>query len=444
MGPITSFGDLLRALWRRAFLIVFLSVLGTGLSLLYALSREHTWAAIAVIQIEAPRVADTLAATGTTSTSTLIKLVEQQVMSRDNILSLIETFEPFPETMSMTEQVGAMRSAVQMVELIDAEQAWRPDVTPTGLSIMVELGEADTAAAVANAIVDSIVAQAQQRVEERVSATLDFLLTEEARLRAEVAEVEAEIATFRQTNIASLPEGLTAQRERLADLNGQLLAIDGEILGLESASARLREDEIVRQRALLSERRALVTENAAQIEAAIAATPAVERELGALTRRLVQLETELQAITVQRTGAAMTQLLESQDRMSQLVVLERALPPEYPSTRSRKRIAIAGTVASVMAAVGLALALELLSKGIRSAAQMRRELGVDPVVVIPQLQRRKRAPWGGIMAGLGALAALGGAVWAAMRWGLIDQIGGFLPRRAARQDRLTAVMTPAE
>jgi tyrosine-protein kinase Etk/Wzc len=340
--------------------------------------------------------------------------------------------------------VGAMRAAVTMVELIDESQAWRPDVTPTGLSIMVELGEAETAAAVANAIVDSIVLQAQQRVEERVSATLDFLLTEEARLRAEVAQVEAEIAMFRQTNIASLPEGLTAQRERLADLNTQLLAIDGEILGLESSSARLRDDEIVRQRALLSERRALVAENVAQIEEAIAATPSVERELGALTRRLGQLETELQAITVQRTGAAMTQLLESQDRMSQLVVLERALPAEFPSTRSRKKIAIAGAVASVMLAVGVALALELLSKGIRSSAQMRRELGIDPVVVIPRLQPRKRAPWSGMLVGLGGLAALAGAVWAALRWGLIDRIAGLLPRRAAPRDRLAAVMTPAE
>jgi uncharacterized protein involved in exopolysaccharide biosynthesis len=132
----------------------------------------------------------------------------------------------------------------------------------------------------------------------------------------------------------------------------------------------------------------------------------------------------------------MTQLLESQDRTSQLVVLERAIPPEFPSTRSRKKLAIAGAVASVIAAIGVAIALELLSKGIRTSAQMQRELGIVPVVVIPKLKRRRRSPWRGLLVGVGLLAALGAGAWAAMRWGLIDRIGTLLPRRAA--------MTPAE
>ena len=157
MGPIATLDDLWRALWRRALLIVAIAGLGTGLSLLYALSRDHTWQATAVIQIEAPRVASSLTDQSTQSPSTMIKLIEQQVMSRDNIAALIDQFKPFPEDMSFTEQVGAMRGAVNMVELIDPAMAWRPDVQPTGLSITVELGDPDIAANVANAILDSIV-----------------------------------------------------------------------------------------------------------------------------------------------------------------------------------------------------------------------------------------------------------------------------------------------
>jgi hypothetical protein len=179
------------------------------------------------------------------------------------------------------------------------------------------------------------------------------------------------------------------------------------------------------------------------IEAAIAATPGVERELGAMARRLVQLEAELGVVTTRRTEAAMTQLLESQDRTSRLVVLERALPAEFPSSRSRKKIAMAGAVASVMAALGLALALELTSPGIRSAAQMRRELGVDPVVVIPTLKRRRH--WGCRVGGLFAgLVALGAAGWAVVQWGLFDRIAGLVPRRAEEPDRMMGRIQPAE
>jgi tyrosine-protein kinase Etk/Wzc len=441
MGPITSFADLIRALWRRAWLIALITLLGTGASLWFALTREHTWQAIAVIQVESPRVADSLAGTGASSTSTLIDLVEQQVMSRDSILALIDTFQPFPPALSRTEQVGAMRDAVQMIELIDPAQAWRPDVQPTGLSIIVELGDPEVAAAVANAIVDSIVLQAQQRTEDRVTATLEFLMAEEARLRADVSQVEGDIAAFRQVNLGSLPEGLTAQRERLADLNDSILAIDEELLALENASARLRDEDVVRQRTILAERRLLLAGNAAEIDAAIAATPTVERELGAMTRRLGELEAELEVIAGQRTGAAMTQLLESQDRTSQLVVLERALPPEFPSSRSRTKLAMAGAVASLMLAMGIALALEVMSKGIRSAAQMRKELGIDPVVVIPRIER-KGARRGGLLGGLAALAAGAVAAWAALRWGVIDRVMGLLsPRRAGDLGRR---VTPAE
>jgi uncharacterized protein involved in exopolysaccharide biosynthesis len=442
MGPIASFSDLIRALWRRAGLILAISILGAAASLWFAWTREHSWQSTAIIQIEGPRVANALAGAAETSTATLIELVEQQVMSRDNIMRLIDEFEPFPAAMSMTEQVGAMREAVRMVELIDPTLAWRPDAQPTGLAISVELGDPQIAADVANAIASSIVGEAQLRIDDRVSSTLEFLLSEEARIREEIAGIEDDIAAYRQTNLASLPEGLTAQRERLADLNATVLAIDQDLLGLDNATARQRPEEVDRQRRLLTERRELLAGNAAEIADAIAATPGVERELGAMTRKLSQFEAELSVITERRTEAAMTQLLETQERTTRLVVLEEALPAEFPSSRSRKMIALAGGMASVMAALGVALAIELSSQGIRTAAQMRRELGVDPVIVIPRLGRKKRR--GGIWRWGAGLAALVAAGWAALRWGAIDRIMGLLPRRSAVSERMRIGMQPAE
>ncbi len=79
---------------------------------------------------------------------------------------------------------------------------------------------------------------------------------------------------------------------------------------------------------------------------------------------------------------------------------------------------------------------------------MRRELGIDPVVVIPRLTARRRGGgglwrWGAAL--IAALAAAAAALWAITRWGLIDRIGGLLPRREARPDRMAgAGVLPAE
>jgi hypothetical protein len=65
-----------------------------------------------------------------------------------------------------------------------------------------------------------------------------------------------------------------------------------------------------------------------------------------------------------------------------------------------------------MLAVGLALGLEFMNAGIRTASQMEKELDIRPVVVIPNLdrqkhRRRRRLVWiSGLMALFAAAAML--------------------------------------
>ena len=58
----------------------------------------------------------------------------------------------------------------------------------------------------------------------------------------------------------------------------------------------------------------------------------------------------------------------------------------------KKKIAIAGAFGSLMAGLILAFLLDLYRPVVRTAAQMRRQLDLDPVVCIPEI----RAPKGAI------------------------------------------------
>jgi hypothetical protein len=153
---------------------------------------------------------------------------------------------------------------------------------------------------------------------------------------------------------------------------------------------------------LLNQRLQLVNDAIAEIEAVLLAAPEVERQTHVFDRQLEQLQGELSVITERRAQAAMNQLLETRNQAERFEVLETAIPPEYPVSTSRKKLAMAGGMLVVFLAAAAALVLEILDGRLRSARQFERELGVQPVVVIPNLRsqgkvRRGRVLWIGLL-----------------------------------------------
>ncbi|SMY06883.1 GumC family protein [Flavimaricola marinus] len=423
MSQLTSPRFLLRMLWRRLPIILLVLMVGLPASVWFALQQPRLFEATAVIQIEAPQVSEQLtgSAAMTTSADSQLDLIQQKLMSRDNMAKMVAQFGLFPGQ-SPSLQVGFLREAVAIVKLVDPSQTWRPDVQPSGLAITVRLDDAELAAAVANEFVREILEEAQVRSEGRAARTLDFFVSEEARVSAEIVEIEARLAEFKRTNAAALPEGLDAQRDRLTRLAESQIAIDRQLIELQTSSDRLRDDELARQTDLLQQQRSLITENIRQIERALTEAPEVERQLNALNRELEQLNAEFVVITSRRTEAAMTQLLESQDQAERFTILETAVPPEFAVSASRKKIAMAGGVASLILALGAALSFETMNSAIRTADQLEAQLGIRPVIVVPNLttRRTRMQRGGGWLIGLAALlAAAYGAVqgWFA---GLLD------------------------
>ena len=415
MGHLVSPRALLRVIWRRMLVILLIVAIGFPLSVWFALSRPKLFEATAVIQIEAPEVAEQLAGQAMlVNSNAQLDLIQQKLMSRDNMIAVIDRFGLFEGDMPLTEKVFLLRESVTIIELVDPTQSWRPDVQASGLVITVRLDDAQKAADVANDFLDSILSEAQARSEGRAARTLDFFVAEEARVSTEISQIEAIIAEFKQVNIDSLPDNIASQRERLTRLTDSRIALDQQLIELQTQSDRLREDELQRQIALLEQQRSLIGENIARIEASIAAAPVIERRLSALNRQLEQLGTEYELVTQRRTEAAMTQLLEEQDQAERFEVLETAIPPEYPVSASRRKIAMAGGAATVVIAFVAAILLELSSGKIRTAAQLERQLGVRPVIIIPNLTTReaRRKKWIALVA---ALIALVGVIWALVR-----------------------------
>ena len=391
MAQIDTVGQALRALRRRAGLVCALLVLGAAGSLFYAQTSERVYEAVASVQIETPQIAlggDGGMGRGEASIDYRISLIEQRLKARDTLEQVIADLGLFTDLpqLSEAERVMLLRRSVAITRIIDLSQGWRPDQQSTGLLITVRMDDGQTAADVSNAFLDLILSAGRARATDRAESTLTFFVTEEERVSARIAQVEADIATLKSANTGALPENAATRSEQLQLLQEAQLLLEQQRITFEQERERLRFDEAARQETIFREQAALVAARIADLRRLEDAAPEVERQLNLLERERARLQEEFTVITARRAQAAMTQELETREQAERFEVLERATAPEYPVSTSRRKLLLLGVVLSLVGAIGAALGLEWISPRLRTSAQVERALGLRPVVVIPDLR----------------------------------------------------------
>ncbi|MDQ2093162.1 GumC family protein [Rhodalgimonas zhirmunskyi] len=412
MGQIQSLGDFLGMLRRRLWLIVAIVIAGVAFTIWWTLGQARIYEATAVAQIESP----TIAATNTPPTTQSngieqrLRIFEQKLMARDNIIAMVRKYDLYAGTgFSIERKVAALRESTRITQLTDPNAAFGQARVPTGLLITVSDSVPEVAAAMANDFLMQLVDLNRQRRSVAAEETLEFYKAEAARVEGQMSALETRIATFKEQNAPYLPEGVAAQRDELQTLKSTLLEIEQSLIELEATRTRQRAEVIERQSNLLREQQALIQKRIDEINGAIAAAPEVDRQFGILTRKLEQLQGQFSVINRQATEAEMGQLLTSQDQFERIEVLETALVPENPISGSRKKKVLLGGFLSGILGVGLAFLLETMNPVIRTPAQLERALDVKAVVAIPTLttkgtRRNKRLFWMALLAAV--LAAL--------------------------------------
>ncbi|EPX82307.1 GumC family protein [Salipiger mucosus] len=433
MTQFQSIESVFAALRRRAWIIILVTVVGCALSVWVALNQDKAYEATAVVQIEEARVPERLTggAAQNADAARRVRLIEQRLMSRDNLMRIMEEHDLFTDApeMTMNERVYQMRMAARIEEIRSNSGSFQASQeVPSGLTITVRLGDPQKAADVANELMTTVIEQSRSRSASSARDTLEFFEKEEARIGAEISEQESRLADFKRANAEALPGGITSLRSQLVTLEENELELDREIVALRTNSARQREDVLDRQVALLQEQKALIAQRSETIRDTLRRAPDVERELNEMERQLGSLQEQYSVITRRKAEAEMGSMLEDREQTDRFEVLETALVPEVPASQSRRKLAMAGGVASLLAGLGIAFLAELMNPAIRSAAQMERSLGIQPVIAVPVIRSRGHHRRRGL--GLLALVALlAGAVWAGLRFvGDLGPLQGLLER----------------
>ena len=406
MGQIQSIEDLIGLLLRRRWLIIAVTLLGMIAAVIYAKSRAEVYETVAVIQIQSPAVANTAdaAAPVAIGAAQVLQTIEQRLTTRENLVAMIDRHGLFADLVGVPidRKVLMLREAVRF-QAVDsaAGQTFGQARSISAILIYAKLGSADLAARVANDFAQGILDQSAAGQRERADQNVTFFNEEEARIWKDITAVEAEIAAYKAENADASPLLGDARRDELAGFDDDLREVDQDRVALAGQRAvieqkqTLREtdrrqlDEIAAKTEVLDAQIAAITARRDAIQTALAATPEVERVLNGFDRRLTQLQDQYDVVTLRMAESLTTQRLAERQQSERFTLLERAITPEYPLGSGGKKIAVAGSVLSLLGAIVLAFLFDLANPVVRTAAQMQRQLDLQPVVCIPEIRAPK-------------------------------------------------------
>lgn len=426
MGPIQNLHEFFSWIRRRWKIVLLMAVLGVLGGVVAALQSERIYSANAVIQVINPVIVATTEDGGdaTPDVTRRVQMIEQRLMSREALLELAERHHLF-DGMAITpvEQVALMRQSYSITSIAAAQQGFTRDGSLSALIVSASDDDPDTAAAIANELADQLVQQSVDARQTNAQQALDFFRSEEDRLEAAIASLEDEIASYRSENEGYLTDSVTLRRSErarlidgLRDLQAELSARQSELDTLDRDSTRI---VIQRQVATLEEEIAQLTQQEGEmrlrigeIQDILTSAPAYEQTVLAMNRRMEQLQAQLTAAADRRREAELSARIEDDQQSERFELLERALVPEYPISRSRTMIAVLGLVAGIGLGVMVAFAVEWMQPVMRTSQRMERDLQLRPVISIPfempvRERRRRQAIWafGGLVLILAALGA---------------------------------------
>lgn len=422
MGQIQSIDELLSLLLRRRWVIIAVTVLGIAASAIFAKTRPDTYQAASVIQVEMPTVTGADGATASGSAQVL-QAIQQRLTTREALIAMIDRHGLFADlpALSIDQKIDLLRGSIQFQNV--AAEGGQGFGQPTGVSAIIiyaRLGDAEQAARVANDLAQGILDQSAAAQRDRTDTNVTFYTEEESRLWQEISALEAEVEAYKTANDTALPSIRDSRRDELVSLDDDQRAAAQEKLALEAEVAAIQDSGTLRetdrrqlttlqsQIAVLERQLSALSSRRDRIEADLAKAPEVDRVLGNYDRKLTLLQGQHDVAATNLAAAQTAQKLAERQQAERYTMLERAVTPEYPMGGGGKKIAVAGAMASLLAALGLAFALDLMRPVVRTAAQMERQLDLRPVITIPELtQLRPQASGAAKSAGDWAKPVLG-------------------------------------
>lgn len=207
----------------------------------------------AKILVESQQIpSDFVKSTVTALASERLQVIQQRVLTRENLLEIAAKFNLFQDdkTLTRSDVVDLMktRTTIQMLDLAGPPRGRnaRSDNLTVVFSVGFEHERPDVAAQVANELVTIILNEDIQGRATRASETTTFLNRETERLTNELTAVDAKIAEFKLKNSETLPEKLQFNMSQLDRQEAQIAQIERDLKSAADAKRMLQFEASVR------------------------------------------------------------------------------------------------------------------------------------------------------------------------------------------------------
>lgn len=205
--------DYIVAFRRRRAQIAATFVVIFGIGLIIALAWPPTYRSAATILIEEQQIpAELVQSTVTSYAAQRIQTISQRVMTRSNLMSIIEKFDLYTkerERDTTEEVLDNMRGDIKL-DMISADvvdpRTGRPTAATIAFSLAFQSEQPEQAQKVANELTTLYLQENIKTRTSKAKETLTFLTDESKRLSQTIADLEKRLAAFKEAHADSLPD----------------------------------------------------------------------------------------------------------------------------------------------------------------------------------------------------------------------------------------------
>jgi uncharacterized protein involved in exopolysaccharide biosynthesis len=401
-GQSLNFSQYFEVLKRRIFYFLLpfslISILGLYLAAIQKPNYLSEGKILAESQVLAP---DLVMPIGTATASERIQLIQQRIMTRDNLLSIASKFGLFPKQPGILD---LMRQSTQ-IKPVDLEGQQRQGASTIAFTVGFEYENPELAQRVANEFLTLIVNEDARSRTSRATEAVKILAGEAKDIEDKLGSTQTQIFEIARQPRDAVPEMPEQEKSQL----NALAALKAELIQKTSVYSDAHPTVTALKKRIAAMEKTLTRSTQAPTKAATQADDieALKRQREALEKRLAEANSKL-------ATARLGEKLDRDQQSERLQVIESPPLPQKPVKSNRLKMVGIAFAAAAMLGMGTVVAAELLDGSIRGRHQLLGVVDSHLIVSIPYISTHAdiiRARWRVIFGTVSVvllLAVLGG------------------------------------